>query len=261
VSYFYTKDHLGSIREMTDSSGTIQARYDYDPYGKVTKLAGSLDADFQYAGYYEHAASGLNLTLFRAYDPNVGKWLSRDRLGESQGSNLYTYVENNPAYLYDPLGLSVKFTFTDGSSQTANDATQFAQIASNAGAGTIDSILIDGHANSGQQDFNATSTADDAGYLSTVGNDVQLFAAKDSGGSLQDVRCLLNGKLAPNARIGLLGCNTADGPNNIVKDLSASLQTTVYGSAGFTLSSSNFPSLGSFFAYSGDTIYTNGNKN
>ena len=31
ANYYYTRDHLGSIREMTDSTGTIQARYDYDP--------------------------------------------------------------------------------------------------------------------------------------------------------------------------------------------------------------------------------------
>ena len=31
LSLYYTRDHLGSIRELTDSTGTIQARYDYDP--------------------------------------------------------------------------------------------------------------------------------------------------------------------------------------------------------------------------------------
>ncbi len=36
-NYFYTRDHLGSIRELTDSSGVIQARYSYDPYGRRTK--------------------------------------------------------------------------------------------------------------------------------------------------------------------------------------------------------------------------------
>ena len=32
TGYFYTRDHLGSIRELTDTSGAVQARYDYDPY-------------------------------------------------------------------------------------------------------------------------------------------------------------------------------------------------------------------------------------
>ena len=30
TNYYYTRDHLGSIREVTDNSGAVQARYDYD---------------------------------------------------------------------------------------------------------------------------------------------------------------------------------------------------------------------------------------
>src|SRR5437867_185697 len=54
ANYYYTKDHLGSIREMTDSSGVIDARYDYDPYGRRTKLRGDLDADFGFTRHYCH---------------------------------------------------------------------------------------------------------------------------------------------------------------------------------------------------------------
>jgi RHS repeat-associated protein len=110
TAYFYTRDHLGSVREMTDSNGTIQARYSYDPYGRATQVSGSMASDFQYAGYYEHAGSGLNLTLFRAYDPNTGKWLSRDPMGEGADSTLYSYVYNNPVSLDDPLGLYAQVT-------------------------------------------------------------------------------------------------------------------------------------------------------
>jgi len=105
TSYFFTRDHLGSIREMVNSAGTIQARYDYDPYGRRTKISGSLDADFGYAGMYQHASSGLNLTLFRAYDSDLGRWLNRDPIGEMGGINLYDYVANDPVNKVDPLGL------------------------------------------------------------------------------------------------------------------------------------------------------------
>jgi RHS repeat-associated protein len=116
TAYYYTRDHLGSIREMCDSSGNIVARYDYDPYGRVTPVGTILvPSDFQYAGYYEHAPSGLNLTrggsggsTGRPYDPNTGKWLSRDPLKNaemSQGPNLYQYVQNEPLNRTDPLGL------------------------------------------------------------------------------------------------------------------------------------------------------------
>jgi RHS repeat-associated protein len=105
ASYYFTRDHLGSIREMTDSTGAIRAQYDYDPYGRVTKIAGDLSADFGFTGDYYHAATGLSLTMYRAYDPNLGRWLSRDPIGMSGGINLYGYVRNNPIGRVDPLGL------------------------------------------------------------------------------------------------------------------------------------------------------------
>ena len=56
------RDHLGSVREMTDATGAVRARYDYTPYGLRSKLSGDLEADFGFDGMYYHAASGLNLT-------------------------------------------------------------------------------------------------------------------------------------------------------------------------------------------------------
>jgi len=106
ASYYYTIDHLGSIREMTSGSGVIQARYDYDPYGVMSIVGGvTLASDFQYAGYYKHAPSGLNLPTFRPYVSNFGRWPSRDPIGEDGGINLYDYVLNNPIDNQDPLGL------------------------------------------------------------------------------------------------------------------------------------------------------------
>ena len=106
--YFYAKDHLGSIRELTDASGALRARYDYDPFGRRTKSAGDLDADFGFTSLYVHPPSSLGLAQFRAYDPSVGRWLSRDPLGEIGGgdTNLFRYVSNRPLFDSDLSGLS-----------------------------------------------------------------------------------------------------------------------------------------------------------
>ena len=104
-NYYYSRDHLGSIREVTDATGGLLARYEYDPYGKRTTLAKKIDLDIGYAGQYYHQPSDLNLSLYRAYSPALGRWISRDPLAEEAGVNLYQYVANDPINRIDPLGL------------------------------------------------------------------------------------------------------------------------------------------------------------
>jgi RHS repeat-associated protein len=156
-NYYYSKDHLGSIREMTDNSGNIVARYDYDPYGRITKVSGSEDAAFGYAGYFTHAPSGLGLTLFRAYDANLGRWISRDPIGEKDSTDLYQFVRNNPIEKIDPLGLYLEESISYvanavsniGSSVSAMSLTNSAgdQIAKNAQELGVDSTTAATDAN------------------------------------------------------------------------------------------------------------------
>ncbi|MGA2083749.1 MAG: RHS repeat-associated core domain-containing protein [Holophaga sp.] len=132
IALFYTKDHLQSVRELTDGTQAVRARYDYDPYGRMTKLQGDRDSSFGFGHYMIHSYPGLLLTRFRAYDPNLGRWLSRDPIdnttnglvpagfgGLSQffdnpladfpevylGPNLYSYVNNSPTVYDDYFGL------------------------------------------------------------------------------------------------------------------------------------------------------------
>jgi RHS repeat-associated protein len=145
TNYYYTRDHLGSVREMCSSTGSIVARYGYDPYGRTTLVSGSNLATFQYTGDYAHQASGLSLTYFRAYDPNTGRWLSRDPLEEEAGINLYDYVGDNPDDLVDPFGLQgllvipeaegiIDFEAWLAARQAAIKATQMAATAAAAAA-------------------------------------------------------------------------------------------------------------------------------
>lgn len=104
--YYFTKDHLGSVREMTDEAGAIQAKYDYDPYGRPTKLSGSLESDLKFTGFYAHD-SGLYISLYRQYDSGLGRWISREPSSASDDLtfNLYTYTESTPVSGFDPYGL------------------------------------------------------------------------------------------------------------------------------------------------------------
>jgi RHS repeat-associated protein len=108
--YYYTRDHLGSIRELTDANGNVRAEYAYDPFGRRTKLSGDLDADFGFAGMFWSSQANLCITHYRAYDPALGRWLSRDPLKNAEmkeGPNLYAYVRNEPVSRIDPQGLGL----------------------------------------------------------------------------------------------------------------------------------------------------------
>src|SRR6266536_2916317 len=105
-AYYYSRDYLGSIREMRKSNDTVVARYDYDPWGRSTTVINTTLPDFNFTGLYRHSASNLDLAVYRAYDPDLGRWISRDPIGETGGFNLYGYVGNSPDNFVDPFGLA-----------------------------------------------------------------------------------------------------------------------------------------------------------
>lgn len=102
---FYTFDHLGSVRELVDDAGTVQAQYRYSTYGERTKETGNLDSDGEYAGLSHHQASGLDRATCRLYDAKNKRWISRDPLGEGTDRTLYRFGWNNPISNIDPSGL------------------------------------------------------------------------------------------------------------------------------------------------------------
>jgi RHS repeat-associated protein len=118
TNYFSTRDHLGSLREILDGSAAVRARYDYDTYGRRNKLAGDVEADFGFTGHYFHAP--VYLAPLRAYDPDSARWLRRDPIGEFGGPNLYSYVDNSPLGLVDPLGLGSNPVMGAGCSYNSN---------------------------------------------------------------------------------------------------------------------------------------------
>ncbi|WP_282600465.1 RHS repeat-associated core domain-containing protein, partial [Ralstonia pseudosolanacearum] len=108
-SLIYARNHLGSVTDTLTPNGRAVTHSEYGPYGELVKSQGRAEyrADFGYAGMQYHAASGMYLTLFRAYDSGTGRWVSRDPIGERGGFNLYGYVSANPISYNDPKGLWV----------------------------------------------------------------------------------------------------------------------------------------------------------
>jgi RHS repeat-associated protein len=111
---YYTRDHLGTVREAIDATGALRARYDYDPYGVRSAnsvTANAVETTFGYTGHlaYKNSAdlspNEVDFALFREYDATLARWFSRDPIGERGYLNLFNYAANNPIVNVDLLGL------------------------------------------------------------------------------------------------------------------------------------------------------------
>ena len=107
---FFATDHLGSVREVTDTAGMLLARYAFDPWGRRTVTAGNDVTSEAFTGHQWQPTSSLLLSFYRGYDPDLGIWISEDPIGLSEGPNFYRYVAGNPVRFQDPLGLAIHCT-------------------------------------------------------------------------------------------------------------------------------------------------------
>jgi RHS repeat-associated protein len=112
VDYVYCYDGNGNVASLVNlgadySYQATVAHYEYDPYGNVTASSGDYAATnpFRFSTKYLDAETGLYYFGYRYYMPRLGRWLSRDPVGESFGMNLYEYVRSHPSLgVVDPLG-------------------------------------------------------------------------------------------------------------------------------------------------------------
>ncbi|MGB3494710.1 MAG: exosortase-dependent surface protein XDP2 [Elainellaceae cyanobacterium] len=124
-------DHQGTIRDLIDSTGTVQNHLTYSSFGEITSETNSnVDHRFSYTEREFDEETGQYFYRARYYDAAVGRFISEDPIGFRAGDkNLYRYVFNTPLILSDPSGLSpVQDSLNalwDGiSSQTGNLVTQ-----------------------------------------------------------------------------------------------------------------------------------------
>jgi RHS repeat-associated protein len=99
-------DHLGSVRDVVDDSGTVLNHVVYDAFGGVTSQTDeSVVFRYGYTARELDAESGLQYNRARYLDSFTGKFISEDPISFQGGdSNLYRYVYNNSTNFIDPSG-------------------------------------------------------------------------------------------------------------------------------------------------------------
>ncbi|MBY0413697.1 MAG: hypothetical protein K2Q18_06010, partial [Bdellovibrionales bacterium] len=114
-------DHLGSVRLVISETIMVSTPenpnppigpmivskiMEHDEFGRVLQDTNPGLIPFGFAGGVYDSGTGLVQFGARGYDPQVGRWLSKDPIGFDGGDvNLYGYTFNDPINGIDPTGL------------------------------------------------------------------------------------------------------------------------------------------------------------
>lgn len=113
--YYYELNLQGDVIGLIDSNNNVVVNYTYDSWGNLQSIGGSLAGTLgkknplRYRGYYYDSETGMYYLQSRYYNPEIGRFISRDDAQYHEGdtgvkANLYAYCDNNPVMNSDPNG-------------------------------------------------------------------------------------------------------------------------------------------------------------
>ena len=102
--YWYTTDHLGSVKAVTDNTGKVVFQADHLAFGQRYNESGDFDEWHSFTGKEFDPETGLYYFNARWYDQETGRFISEDPVGDPNNPNLYSYCGNNPLNQIDPTG-------------------------------------------------------------------------------------------------------------------------------------------------------------
>ncbi|ANM29537.1 hypothetical protein ABI59_07995 [Acidobacteria bacterium Mor1] len=106
---YHHRDHLGSLRVVTDEAGAKKSSHDYYPFGGELGATGG-PSFRRFTGHERDISSGMDYMLARFGSGGLGRFLAVDPAVESalpqvpQTWHRYSYTFNNPVLLVDPDG-------------------------------------------------------------------------------------------------------------------------------------------------------------
>ena len=116
TSYYFLKNLQGDVIAITDSTGSVVARYSYDAWGVCTIESDTTDCNiaeinpYRYRGYYLDREIGMYYLQSRYYDPKISRYLTADLpdcvtlSNDVLQHNLFAYCLNNPVNEEDSAG-------------------------------------------------------------------------------------------------------------------------------------------------------------
>lgn len=103
--YWYVLDGQGSVVAVTDATGKVVDRYNYDSWGEpIGKDYQTVPQQVRYAGYWYDSEVQWYWLSARYYDPEEMRFLQPDP-SDQDGVHTYAYVGNDSVDATDPSGL------------------------------------------------------------------------------------------------------------------------------------------------------------
>ena len=107
--YYYLRDPIGSVTDLTDAMGVSVARYGYEPFGAPLTPASTSGPvnPVGFTGEYTDPTGDISLRA-RQYNPASGMFSAVDPVAgavSAPGVSRYVYVGGMPGVLVDPSGM------------------------------------------------------------------------------------------------------------------------------------------------------------
>ena len=107
VGYLLGADQVGTVKAVATHGGRLVQYLQYNSFGNVLERSGlDLRLPLGFAGGVVDRDTGLVRFGYRDYDPDVGRFIAPDPLGDTGGDHdPWEYCVDGPVNMVDPLGL------------------------------------------------------------------------------------------------------------------------------------------------------------
>jgi RHS repeat-associated protein len=147
---FFGYDGHGSVRLLTDSTGAVTDRYDYDAFGNIISQAGSTPNVYLYSGEQVDPNLGFYYLRARYMNAATGRFWTMDKFSGHANSPItihkYVYVGNEPVLRLDPNGndfdiASLSVEIAVASILLTNPSVGFGQSLPSQGVNGVSTLL------------------------------------------------------------------------------------------------------------------------
>ncbi len=119
---YYQKDHLGTVRVVSDESGNVLSTHDYEPFGLELPSQDFSFNTHRFTGHERDTETGLDYMKARYFGASMGRFGAVDEgidtdIHDSSSWNSYLYTRNDPISFLDADGklrLQANQNFNEG---------------------------------------------------------------------------------------------------------------------------------------------------